>query len=131
MTFGSIGIADWEGRTSVYTLNRAGAERYLAGKLSRRIGPYAEYVVWRAARDAATLEELCVTVAAEIADDTARAAFLEEVRPARPAALQPGLIFKPERDVAGILVPPRRLRAREEATVLAVPPALFQSLGLT
>jgi hypothetical protein len=131
VTFGPIGISDWEGRPSVYTLNRAGAERHLAGKLAQHIGPYAEYAVWRAARDATTLEELCVTVAAEIADDTARADFLEEVRPARPSALQPGLIFKPERDVAGILVPPRRLRAREEATVLAVPPALFQSLGLT
>ena len=105
MTFGSIGIADWEGRPSVHTLNRAGAERYLASELARRIGPYAEYVVWRAARDSADLEELCVTAAAEISDDAARAEFLEEVRPARPAALKPGLIFKPERDVAGILVP--------------------------
>ncbi len=128
--FGSIGLADWEGQPSVHTLNRASGERYVASELARRIGPYAEYVVWRAARDSADLEELSVTAAAEISDDAARAQFLEKVRPARPAALKAGYVFKPERDVAGVLVPHRRLRAREEVTLLAVPPTLSQSLGV-
>ena len=116
LDFGGVAMSNWEGRPSVYTLDRASAERYVATALARRIGPYAMYVVWRAAHDAADLEELCLASAAEIPDDTERARFLEEVRPPRPAALKPGLIFKAERDVAGVLVPHRRLQAREGVT---------------
>ena len=113
----------------MHTLNRASAERYVAVELARRIGPYAGYVVWQAARGAANLEELSLTAAAEVPDDAMRAQFLEAVRPARPAALKAGYVFRPERDVAGILVPHRRLQAREEMMLLAVPPTLSRSLG--
>jgi hypothetical protein len=128
LAFGTIGVSD-EGRPSVHTLNRASAERYVATRLARRIGPYAEYVVWQAARDATNLEELCVAAASEIAEETERAQFLDEVRPTRPTALKPGLIFTPERDVAGVLVPHRRTRVREEVMLLAIPPSLQRNLG--
>jgi len=127
--FGTIDPADCEVGPSVHTLNRASAERYVAVELARRIGPYAGYVVWQAARGAANLEELSLTAAAEVPDDAMRAQFLEAVRPARPAALKAGYVFSPERDVAGVLVPHQRLQAREEMMLLAVPPTLSQSLG--
>jgi hypothetical protein len=46
-------------RPSVHTLDQAGAERFVATRLARRIGPYADYSVWNAARDAADIDELC------------------------------------------------------------------------
>jgi mechanosensitive ion channel-like protein len=112
-------------RPSVYTLDRAGAERFVAARLARRIGPYAEYALWRAAPDASDIEEFCAAVATEIRDDGERASFLEEVRPMRPQALKPGAIIRAERDVAGSLVPHPRLRAREEVTLLAIPAKLL------
>ena len=41
------------------------------------------------------LEELSLTAAAEVPDDAMRAQFLETVRPARPAALKAGYVFRP------------------------------------
>ena len=117
-------------RPSVHTLDRAGAERFVAARLARRIGPYADYAVWNAARDAADIDEFCATVAAEIPDESERARFLEEVRPARPAALKPGVTIRAEHDVAGLLVPHPRLRAREEVTLLAVPADLLPDPSL-
>jgi hypothetical protein len=117
-------------RPSVHTLDQAGAERFVAARLARRIGPYADYAIWRAARDAVDIDEFCVAVAAEIPDESERAKFLEEVRPARPAALKPGVTIRAERDVAGLLVPHPRLRAREEVTLLAVPADLLPDRGV-
>ena len=117
-------------RPSVHTLDRAGAERFVAARLARRIGPYADYAIWHAARDAADIDEFCATVAAEIPDESERARFLEEVRPARPAALKPGATIRAEHDVAGLLVPHPRLRARGEVTLLAVPADLLPDRSL-
>jgi hypothetical protein len=116
-------------RPSVHTLDRAGAERFVAARLARRIGPYADYAVWNAARDAADIDEFCLAVAAEIPDEGERDRFLDEVRPAKPRALMPGVTIKAERDVAGSLIPHPRLRAREEVTLLAIPADLLLDRG--
>lgn len=125
----AIGTADIESQDSIYSFSRAAAERYVGGKLARRIGPYAEYAVRQAARNTSGLLELCVTVAAEIPDEAARAQFLDAVLPARPASLKPGQMFKPGDTADGVLVPQRRLRAREEVTLLAFPADLIRILG--
>ena len=44
-------------RASVHTLDRAGAERFVAARLARRIGPYAHYAVWHAAREATDIDQ--------------------------------------------------------------------------
>jgi hypothetical protein len=116
-------------RPSVHTLDQAGAERFVAARLARRIGPYADYAIWHAARDAVDIDEFCAAVAAEIPDESERARFLEEVRPARPAALKPGVTIRAEHNVAGLLVPHPRLRARDEVTLLAVPADLLPDRG--
>lgn len=127
--FETSGTADIGSQPSIYSPSRVSAERYLAGELARRIGPYAEYAVRQAAQNTWDLEELCVTVAAEIPDDAARAQFLDKVRPPRPASLKPGLLFKSEDTAAGVLIPHRPLRARGEVTLLAIPADLMRILG--
>lgn len=108
-------------RPPVEALSRIGAERYLAAALASRIGPYAEYAIHHAARDASTLEDLCLAAAEEIEDPGARADFLASIWPARPTSLRPGSVFPADNTVAGALLPHRRLRARGEVALLALP----------
>lgn len=109
----------------LWRLGRGAAVRHLAEELAQQIGPYAEHAVRSAARTAGDLDELCVAVASEIPDETARARFLLDVRPERPAAHRPGLLFRARRDAAGRLECEERLRACDEIMVLAIRPALL------
>ncbi|HEY0421091.1 MAG TPA: hypothetical protein VGC80_16370, partial [Acetobacteraceae bacterium] len=107
---------------------RVAAVQQIAGELAKRIGPYAEYAVARAARTSADLDDLCREVAQEIPDGPARAAFLEALQPNASAAFGPGLRFSARRDAAGTLVCDQWLQAKEEVLVLAVPPDLAPEL---
>lgn len=118
------GPADNQPQPAVHQLNPSNAVRYVARELTHHIGPYAEYAVQHAACRTTSLDELCGRVAAEIVDEAARARFLDKVRPEQPTPLPLGLLFGAERDTAELLVPVRRLRARTEVTILAIPPDL-------
>ena len=100
--------------------------RRIADRLAADIGPYAEFVVWRAAEGAANLVELCRTVAREIDDPAKRAKFLVDVEPAEQTLRYgPGLVFHGRRNAAGDLVSHLALRAQTEVAVLAISPDLL------
>jgi small-conductance mechanosensitive channel len=118
--------------TSGIDLQRDGrvvAVHRIAGELAKRIGPYAEYAVTRAARTSTDLDELCREVALEIPEGPARTGFLDDMQPDSTATFGPGFRFSARRDAVGTLVCDQWLQAKDEVLVLAVPPSLADVPG--
>lgn len=89
-------------------------------RLAERIGPYAEYAVMRCADRTVSLNEICETVAAEIDDEPARAAFLSETRQEEEETYKPGALFGAVQDAAKNVVSKPPTRAVGATTILAV-----------
>jgi small-conductance mechanosensitive channel len=101
--------------------------RRVAERLARRIGPYAEIAVRRAARATTDLPALAQAVAAEIEDPNERASFLMEVAPPDVTTHGPGLVFHARRNAAGALICHLALRALDDVAVIGIPPGLLES----
>jgi hypothetical protein len=109
---------------------RVVAVHRLASELAKRIGPYAEYAVARAARTSTDLDELCREVALEIPEGPARTGFIDAMQPDSAAISGPGFRFNATRDAVGTLVCDKWLQAKDEVLVLAVPPSLANLLTI-
>lgn len=104
-------------------LGRTAAIRRIADELALHIGPYAEFAVGRAAKDAPNIVELCKAVSLEIAGAPEREAFLAAVCPPSTAPFGPGRWLEARRNAAGSLICGGGLRARREVILLAAPPS--------
>ena len=76
-----------------------------------------------------TSRNFLLTVAAEIPDEAVRVQFLETAAGLH-GCTEGRNVFRPERDVAGVLVPHRRLQAREEMTPRPQFDAVAGALGV-
>jgi hypothetical protein len=94
--------------------------------LALRIGPYAEHATRIAAGNAASIAEVCATVAMEIEDPAKREAFVSEVNAPSERIHQPGLLFRSNRDRVRRLWSDPPLRAVDHAEIIAVPSALLE-----
>ena len=106
-------------------LSRRAKINRISHRLADAIGPYAETAVRRAAGGSAGIDEICLSVADEIADPVVRRAFLADTVAPEERRYAPGFVVRSLGAVPGDPLPDTLLRAATACTFVAIPPQVL------